>query len=240
MSSRIEAHARPAEESVEAPRLKDQGGDAVTVLEHSPATSSEGDGGRVATPRRPPWPRLVRRVGTVLAGVVLVVVLAAAVLVRQSPLGYAELLGHPVMKVVSGSMTPTFRTGDLVVDDPLSRASAGSLHVGEIVTFQEPGSGGAVLVTHRIYRVIPARGGARTVSYETKGDANNAPDVWRVVPAEVLARYGWRIPDGGYVLTVLESGWTLAGVVALLLAWVATALVGREADRHTVGNGGRR
>ncbi len=239
MSSRMQEHARSTEECSATSQVREPEGAAVAIPLPELAKPLAQEGARRAPPGRPPWLRLARRLGTVVVGAAIVVVLGAAVLVRQSPLGYAELLGHPVMKVVSGSMTPTFRTGDLILDNPLSRAAAGSLHVGEIVTFQEPGSGGAVLVTHRIYRVLPARGGARMVSYETKGDANNAPDVWRVVPSEVLARYTWRIPDGGYVLTVLESRWTLAGAVVLLLAWVAMAFVVRDPDRHTAGNGGR-
>jgi signal peptidase len=166
-------------------------------------------------------------------GVVVAATFVAAILVRTSSMGASEVLGHPVLKVLSGSMTPTFRTGDLVVDRPLPRAATESLHVGEIVTFREPGSGGSVLVTHRIFRVVRQAGpggGPAQVAYETKGDANNSPDLWRVTPSEVVGRYEWRIPDGGYVLNVLESRWMLGAGLLLLVAWVLGGVAWRDRD----------
>lgn len=183
--------------------------------------------------------RMVRLAASTLVGLAVVLVIVGGLLVRQSPAGYSTILGHPLLRVLSGSMTPTFRTGDLVIDQPISAQAATSLHVGEIVTFDEPGSNGALLVTHRIYQVIPAAhgpGGLRTVSYVTKGDANNTPDSWRVVPSEVLARYEFRLPDGGYVLSVLRSRWSLVAGIVFLLAW---ALAGWRLERRRREMGAR-
>ena len=46
--------------------------------------------------------------------------------------GYTAF-GHPVMTVLSGSMAPVIRTGDLIVDNPVTPAQASTLQPGQIV-----------------------------------------------------------------------------------------------------------
>jgi signal peptidase len=184
----------------------------------------------------PPRGRTARRVlgavTTVLAGVVAILLVASvalAVLVRHGPSGDLVAFGHPVFSVASGSMTPTFSTGDLIVDRPLTTGEAASLHVGEIVTFRadSPATGNVpLIVTHRIYAVrrVLSPLGVPVVSYTTKGDANNAPDQWTIHPNDVLGQYESRIPAGGYVMAALHRPLTfilliMAPVVYLAFSW---------------------
>jgi signal peptidase I len=86
--------------------------------------------------------------------------------------GQPTVFGHPVMSMISGSMTGTINTGDLFVDDQLTATQAQDLHPGQVITFREqPGS--PTLITRRIV-AVETIGGA--VNYVTKGDANNAAD----------------------------------------------------------------
>ncbi len=145
---------------------------------------------------------------SVLMGCVVLLAIASvsmALLVRRLPNGETTILGHPVFAVASGSMAPTFNTGDVIIDSPISRAQAAALRPGQIITFitaPTAGVAGGLVVTHRIYSVVTraTRRGGSTV-YRTKGDANNAPDVFAVSSASIIGLYqGWRIPDGGYLL----------------------------------------
>ncbi len=196
--------------------------------------------------RRRPTRRVLGAVTTVLAGLVallLVASVALAVLVRHGPSGDLVAFGHPVFSVASGSMTPTFDTGDLIVDRALTTSEAASLHVGEIITFRavSPATGNIPLtVTHRIYAVRRALSplGVPVVSYTTKGDANNAPDQWTIHPNDVLGQYESRISAGGYVMAALHRPLTfvlliMAPVVYLAFSWTRRrwiAIGAAEAD----------
>ncbi len=183
------------------------------------------------------------RVGSAAKAVVaaagaLVVALAvlAALSSRLSPPSRPEVLGHPVMAVLSASMTPSIRTGDLVVDDRLSADAARSLRVGQVVTFH-PASGGTRLFTHRIVAVRHDVDGG--VSYVTKGDANNAADADAVPSSNVVGLYRWRVPKGGYLLAALHRPAALLLVaVMLMLVWVGTTLLRRRGGRPPRGGDG--
>jgi signal peptidase len=146
----------------------------------------------------PWWTRLVRAVSTAL--VVLVCALTAgliglAVLARSDDAGVSRVAGHPVLTVLSNSMTPTFRAGDLLIDRPAT-GPASQLAVGDVITFRA--ASGAGLITHRIVSIEAER--ATGVAYRTQGDANNAPDSELVSPDQVVGIYTRRIPYAGYAL----------------------------------------
>ena len=189
-----------------------------------------------ASPHSPSRQRMIRRLNgaaaTVLTGVVVLLLVASvalAVLVRRGPSGDLVAFSHPVFSVASGSMTPTFDTGDLIVDRALTAKQAQSLHKGEIITFRadSAATGGVpIIVTHRIYAVSRTLSslGVPVVSYKTKGDANNAPDSWTIDPNNVLGLYESRVPAGGYVMTTLHRPLTfilliMAPVLYLAFSW---------------------
>lgn len=130
-----------------------------------------------------------------------VLLLAVALFARTDDTGVTHVAGHPVMTVLSDSMTPTFRAGDLIVEDPVT-SKAAQLGVGDVITFRAGDSG--ELVTHRIVRV---RGSAAdgSIRYRTQGDANNALDITPVTPEQVVGVYLWRIPYAGYVIDATRS-----------------------------------
>ncbi|MDA8331892.1 MAG: signal peptidase I [Candidatus Dormibacteraeota bacterium] len=173
----------------------------------------------------------------VVALLVITVVLLAvflAVSVRRSPDGETTLFGHPVYSVDSGSMEPTFYTGDLIVDQPVSATAARHLHKGQIITFQAAAAAGTapgLVITHRIYAVVPGQlvAGVPTVEYRTKGDANNAPDATLVAPSAILGLYqGQRIPFGGYVLSALHQPITFVVLIMIVTVYVAEELIRRQ------------
>lgn len=142
------------------------------------------------------------RVARVTAGAVLVVtllgVLAGALLWQQ---------GYRLYAVRTGSMTPTYPTGSLVLDRP---TSPDRLAPGRVITFRV----GSELVTHRLVAT-----GAHGL--QTQGDANRTADPWRLPARSVVGEVVGGLQHGGYVLVFLHQP---TGVPSLVLLLVGTLL----------------
>ena len=197
----LDARRRMNREEIEAALRGDVGGEA-------PAT------------RRSPW-RAARAVvstgvGIVLGGLALVAVVVA-VSTHFSPDGQLGVLGHPVMTVLSGSMAPTIKTGDLVVENRLSPTQAASLTEGQVISFRA-GAGSPQIFTHRIVAVESLPGGV--VGYVTKGDANDSRDGPVTPSTNVVGLYQSTIPYGGYVLHALHRPLVLGLLIASPLLWL--------------------
>ena len=163
-----------------------------------------------------------------LAAVAVAVVIAAGV----SPAG--TVFGHPVMTVLSGSMAPVISTGDLIVDNPLTTAQARRLRPGQIVSFQEaPGS--PIVITHRIIAVTVAHG---SVAYQTKGDANQAPDAGLRPAADAIGVFGFAIPRGGYLLATVHRPLVAGLLMAAPLLWLLAGPLRRRARDASNDEGG--
>lgn len=127
-----------------------------------------------------------------MAAATVVVVGLAAITIGPKFLPYQALV------VRSGSMSPTIPTGSVVF---YRKIQAADVKVGDVIVFSKPGDA-SEKVTHRVYQIGSAATGRYFV---TKGDANGAPDEWRV-PATGA---GWiaaaHVPVLGYALADLQS-----------------------------------
>src|SRR4051794_853539 len=83
--------------------------------------------------------------------------------------------GYRVYAVQTGSMTPTYQPGDLVVDAP----AEGHYAVGDVVTFRSDAGSGRT--THRVQRYTGD-------VLQTKGDANATPDPVPIEAGDVVGR----------------------------------------------------
>ena len=146
-----------------------------------------------------------------------VVAVYVAVSTRLSGNGQLGVLGHPVMSVLSGSMAPGIKTGDLVVDDKLTSAQAANLHVGQIISFRASEGRGQIF-THRIAGVVRLPSGG--VGYVTKGDANDSRDGPVAASTSVVGLYQSKIPAGGYVLNALHRPLVLGLILASPILWL--------------------
>ena len=121
------------------------------------------------------------------------------------PFGYGSAV------VLSGSMEPTFSTGDLIVVK-----EADDYQVDDIVVYQE----GSILVVHKI---IQRDGNMIT----TKGDANNAADE----PIDISLVKGkviFAIPVVGTVVEFLKSP---VGTILIIVAAIALVEVPRRREK---------
>jgi len=168
--------------------------------------------------RRSAWRRASSLAGTAFAVLVImiaVVVVVIAAATRLSSKDQYTAFGHPILVVLSGSMSPTIKTGDLIFEDQLTALQAQHLRVGQIVTFADP-PGSQTTVTHRIVEVLH-RGGR--VFYVTKGDANPSRDTPPRPASAAIGRYVGKLPRGGYFLTNLHRPIVLALLLAAPLLW---------------------
>lgn len=148
------------------------------------------------------------------AGLSMLYIIAAG----RSPNG-PELFGHRFMVVLSDSMLPTIRHGDLVIGKP---PVPDALQVGDIVTYRDNAE--QKLITHRVVEVRQA-GSERT--FVTKGDANGAVDAITLYGRDLVATYAFRIPYAGYLLAFARS---FMGLVVLVII-PSLVLMGSEAVR---------
>ena len=88
--------------------------------------------------------------------------LLALAVIGTAAARYAQ--GYRAYVVHTGSMSPTYRPGSLVIDRPTN----GHYHRGEVITFRHS-EGNDDLVTHRVVAVTPK-------GIHTKGDANRTAD----------------------------------------------------------------
>ncbi|WP_158734945.1 signal peptidase I [Alteribacillus sp. YIM 98480] len=123
----------------------------------------------------------------------------------QNPDEIPKLFGYQAVKVLSGSMEPTFSAGDLLfLKDPEE------VKVGTIILFKDNDA----LITHRVINLESNDG------FITKGDANSVPDASIVAPHDIKGVYAFHLPMMGYVIeSVASFSGVLAGAVFILMIW---------------------
>ncbi len=131
------------------------------------------------------------------------------------------LLGWQLQSVLSGSMSPTYPVGSLLV---VSQIDASQVEAGMALVFEDPREPGRI-VTHRVIGQVPDDAS----SFQTRGDANAAPDPVPVPARLVRGRVLWSVHGLGAVIDWLRwpNGFLLlVGLPALLL--VVTELRARR------------
>lgn len=111
-----------------------------------------------------------------------------------------------VRTVLSGSMEPTIPTGAVVV----TRAEA-AYAAGDVITFRD-GAEANVPTTHRIVEVLTT---GDTISYVTRGDANETNDFVSVPHMRVLGKVIAYVPFVGYILDFVKRPLGLLLVVGI-------------------------
>jgi len=152
--------------------------------------------------------KLWKIASSIIGCLFLIVVCFLAFVVLSSRISGEEptILGYQVKAVLSGSMEPTFQTGSIISIKLGTNHS--TYQKGDIITFRMEEK----IITHRIMDVIKENGQAW---YKTKGDNNDAQDLWTVSSQDVVGKYtGFTIPYFGYALNYANSK---AGAALLLI-----------------------
>lgn len=168
--------------------------------------------------------RVLRLLSAIGRMITTVTVTAATVTVLG--LAWFTVQHQQVLIVTSGSMSPRFNVGDVVISAPTPAV----LHAGDIVTFG--GTATHAPTTHRVHAMKVQPDG---LYLQTKGDANATPDPNPVAASTVsgvmvgtLPRLGfWLAFYGSTVGKLLVLGTPL---VLILIAQVASLWGGRRRD----------
>ena len=141
-------------------------------------------------------------------------VVAASVLVSITVI-IPRITGGAALTVLSGSMTPTYPVGSIVVVRPIDARDA---QVGDVVTF----TNGDSLTTHRITSIDEDADGDRL--FTTKGDANRGEDLQPVPEEDLRGRVWFHVPLLGYLREFVSSA---TGLLAIAILAVLAAFSDR-------------
>ena len=150
-------------------------------------------------------------------------VLVALVVVLAILLAGVRLFGLQVYTVLSGSMEPTYPVGSLIY---VKKVDPASIEVGDAITFALSAT---TTATHRVIAITADEADPSALRFQTKGDANDAPDAGLVHEQNVLGKPVFSIPLLGYAAAYIQSppGSYVAiavGVILLLLVFLPDVL----------------
>jgi signal peptidase len=150
---------------------------------------------------------------------------ALAVLAVAGGTAFLWAQGYRVYVIHTGSMTPTYTPGYLMIDAP----ARDGYHPGDVITFRHSAYTTDV-VTHRITHIMP------NGLIHTKGDGNRTADVWQIRPDQVRGRVIAGIPLLGYLAVFLQQP---SGIGSLATAaFMSVLLWGLFFANDSPGNAG--
>jgi len=158
--------------------------------------------------------RLIARVASFVMTLIVAAFAALAVLLVVVP----RFLDGLSLTVLTGSMEPGIRPGDVVVTAGVNEGNISQLKVGDIITFL-PFPDDPTLVTHR---VIALTAGADGPGFVTKGDNNNSEDPWGPMTAtQIRGKVVYVIPYVGYAREWAGDNavWVVTAVGVLLIGY---------------------
>lgn len=114
-------------------------------------------------------------------------------------------------------MEPTIKTGEIAFVKPVPPKE---IKKGDIITFLSPKDQKQTIL-HRVYKIKKDKSGY--ISFETKGDNNNAKDNWQVPSISLQGRYLFGIPAVGQIAAEMKKplGFALMiGLPAIILIFL--------------------
>lgn len=158
---------------------------------------------------------------------ILIYLLAAAIIIgallfaaNRSP--DKSLFGIRYYIVLTDSMVPAFRSGDMVF---VKRTQADAIQTGDVITFN-PSSSSDAYLTHRVTEKIPDYQGSGVTCFRTKGDANDSEDSFLIDESRVIGVVKLAVPKLGMVIRFIQLRWYFI-VPLLILLFVFFGLMRR-------------
>lgn len=175
--------------------------------------------------------KILKRIGSILLDVLIVIVFIVSILVVASTVtsktagGQSNIFGYTINSVQTDSMKDAIDQGDLVISELITEENREEIDLKEedIVSYYDAYE--KKLITHRI---IEVRGEGNTRTYTTKGDNAPAPDV-PITINDIESVYVFKIPFLGSFIDFLKTpfGFIICLVIPLLafIAFQAYKLV---------------
>jgi signal peptidase len=169
--------------------------------------------------------RVLTLIGVVLCIILIPILAVNVTLIVKSYTDADEVPhvgGYSPLIVLTGSMEPQISSGDLIV---VKRIDGESVQVGDVVAFFDPESTTNAVLTHRVTEVVDDDG---TLSFRTKGDANDTEDTLLVPSSSIVGIYQTRFGGLGNVAMFMQT--TTGLVVCVVLPLIL--LVGYDVIRQ--------
>ena len=119
-----------------------------------------------------------------------------------------SFFGYHAYIVLSGSMEPTIKIGDIVFAKQEDK-----IEKDDIIVYKEDGG----IITHRVVDVIYTD---NNELYITKGDANNSKDALELERQDILGTYHFKIPLVGNIVLFLRTKMGLAFLTLLIIIFI--------------------
>ncbi|AOT70185.1 signal peptidase I [Geosporobacter ferrireducens] len=116
---------------------------------------------------------------------------------KTNPQKVPSVFGFKPLKVLTGSMEPVLKPGDMVVT---RETEPEEIQIGDVLTYRIEGN---TLVTHRVIGIVEENG---IVKFRTKGDANNTEDQELIEGKQAIGTMAFKIPGGGMIADFAKTG----------------------------------
>lgn len=150
--------------------------------------------------------KIIKGILKVLVILILVIVLSYNVFnfyqMKVLKKDYVDINGYSALEVVSGSMEPTIKIGDMIIINTKVK----EFKKGDIVTFYDINNS---FVTHRIVEI---KDDGEIV---TKGDNNDSIDKETILKNKIIGKYQTRIPTLGYIFKSFRNPFVLFMILVI-------------------------
>lgn len=153
-------------------------------------------------------------------------ILVALVVILAILLVGVRVVGFTPYVVLSGSMEPTYHVGSMIY---VKEVDPAEVQVGDPITFR---IGDDMVATHRVIAVY------EDGSFQTQGDANDAPDGAPVTAENLVGKPAFTVPYLGFLADWMMKPpglyLTVTGAVVLLVLMFLPGILQKaeEADRR--------
>lgn len=148
-------------------------------------------------------------------------IIIAALLFAASKSPTKSLFGYRYYTVLTPSMEPAYKVGDMVF---VKLADADAVNVGDVITFN-PSSDSEAYLTHRVTEKLPDYQGTGVTCFRTKGDANDSEDSFLIDEGRLIGVVRFGIPKIGYIVRFVQLRWYFL-VPLIVLIFVFFKLIG--------------
>lgn len=166
----------------------------------------------------PKFIKSIKKIITSIICILLIFIIITSLIIMfrkaMNPDKVPSLFGYKVMVVLTGSMSPKIKPGDLVISKSIS---LNSVNIGTIITYMTKDK---LLITHRVVEIQDENG---VEMYKTKGDANPVADVDLVSQDQLQGMYFTKIPYVGWISSFAK---TRTGIIVLISIFILIIIGG--------------
>lgn len=122
-----------------------------------------------------------------------------------------SIFGYKTFVIISGSMQPDIKIGDMVI---VKKETEENIGMGDIISFKK----GESIITHRIVEVALNNDGEK--EFITKGDFNNAKDAGVVKYDEIEGKLVKNIPYVGKISLMMQNQIIIVALISVLILYL--------------------